>query len=154
MATATWLAGRPSNIVITSYSIHYTKLYELPALCEQVSRASGRIIHGQKSLVGEFVFTHESGVHVDGILKDPRNYQGVDPARLGRQHKLVLGKHSGRNAVCSVFATLGYELAIEQADQLLTYIRHFAECTKRNPTELELHSVYREVCGLPNNLSA
>jgi len=127
---------------------------QLPALCEQVSRASGRIIHGQKSLVGEFVFTHESGVHVDGILKDPRNYQGVDPARLGRQHKLVLGKHSGRNAVCSVFATLGYELAIEQADQLLTYIRHFAECTKRNPTELELHSVYREVCGLPNNLSA
>lgn len=117
-----------------------------PALCDLVSKASGRQIGQQKALVGEYVFTHESGVHVDGLLKDKHNYQGVDPETLGREHKLVLGKHSGRNAVRSVFASLGYQLATnEQIDLVLEQIRHFAERVKRNPTESELRWVYQRL---------
>lgn len=121
------------------------KNHRLPALCDFVSKASGRGIAQQKPLVGEFAFTHESGVHVDGILKDKKNYQGVDPTSLGREHKLVLGKHSGRNAVRSVFASLGYQLANEQIDVVLDHIRQFAERVKRNPTESELRWVYQRL---------
>lgn len=122
--------------------------HALPDLCDLVARASGRGIPGQKPLIGEWVFTHESGLHVDGILKDPRNYQGVDPALLGRSHKLVLGKHSGRSGVKSVFASLGYHLAETEVPPLLTAIRHFAEQQKRNPSENELMALYQSVFGL------
>ncbi len=60
-----------------------------------VERASGRSVGWQKSLVGGGVFTHEAGIHVDGLIKDRLNYQGVDPSELGRDHQFVLGKHSG-----------------------------------------------------------
>ncbi|WP_024871216.1 homocitrate synthase [Tolumonas lignilytica] len=125
----------------------------LPTLCDYVAKASGRGIAKQKSLVGEYVFTHESGVHVDGLLKDKNNYQGVDPASLGREHTLVLGKHSGRNAVRSVFATLGYQLANEQIDLVLEQIRYFAERSKRNPTESELRWVYQRLFKSPQRVA-
>lgn len=121
----------------------------LPALCQQVARAAGCLIPTRKPLVGELVFTHESGVHVDGLLKDTRNYQGVDPAWLGREHTLVLGKHSGRHGVMAIFARLGYALTESQADPLLLAIRQFAEQYKRNPGEAELRSLYLGCVGLP-----
>ena len=117
----------------------------LPALCQQVARASGRRIPSQKSLVGSLVFTHESGLHVDGLLKDRQNYQGVDPALLGREHRLVLGKHSGRHGVIAVFQRLGYALSADEADALLARLRGFTEQYKRNPIEAELHRLYREI---------
>jgi len=72
----------------------------------------------------------------------------VDPALLGRSHKLVLGKHSGRSGVKSVFASLGYHLAETEVPPLLTAIRHFAEQQKRNPSENELMALYQSVFGL------
>ena len=44
----------------------------------------------QKSVVGAGVFTHEAGIHVDGLLKDRRNYENFAPEELGRRHQLVL----------------------------------------------------------------
>ena len=92
-------------------------------------------------------------MHVDGLLKDKNNYQGVDPASLGREHKLVLGKHSGRNSVRSVFAGLGYQLANDQIDMVLEQIRHFAERAKRNPTESELRWVYQRLFNSPQRVA-
>ncbi|MBF0415514.1 MAG: homocitrate synthase [Magnetococcales bacterium] len=110
----------------------------LPPLSELVARASGRPLSCQKSLVGSLVFSHESGIHVDGLLKDVRNYQGVDPRELGRSHQLVLGKHSGRHAILHVYAQLGHHLSSELADGILTALRHHATQTKRPPVPEEL----------------
>lgn len=114
------------------------ELKDFPALAERVAKASGRPIPAQKSLTGSNVFTHESGIHVDGLLKDPANYQGFDPALVGRQHRVVLGKHSGTRAVKSVFAALGRQLADEEAGLLLTLVRRFVDLKKRTPDESEL----------------
>ena len=84
---------------------------------------------------GSLVFTHESGLHVDGLPGDRQNYQGVDPALLGREHRLVLGKHSGRHGVIAVFQRLGYALSAGEADALLARLRGFTEQYKRNPIE-------------------
>ncbi|GAB2879862.1 homocitrate synthase [Uliginosibacterium flavum] len=113
-------------------------LQDFPALAERVARASGRPIPVQKSLTGANVFTHESGIHVDGLLKDPANYQGFDPAIVGREHRVVLGKHSGTRAVKSVFAALGRQLADEEAGLLLSLVRRFVDLKKRSPDESEL----------------
>jgi homocitrate synthase NifV len=57
---------------------------KLPAISQLVAQASGRPVAAGKSIVGAAVFTHESGIHVDGLLKDRRNYEAFQPEELGR----------------------------------------------------------------------
>jgi homocitrate synthase NifV len=118
----------------------------LPALCEQVALATRR--HGpQQPLVGELVFTHESGVHVAALLRDSESYQAIAPSLMGRGYRLVLGKHSGRQAVNGVFDQMGYHLNAAQINQLLPAIRRFAENWKRSPKDYELAAIYDELCS-------
>ncbi len=114
---------------------------------ELVAKASGRPTSWQKSVVGEGVFTHESGIHVDGLLKDPLNYQGLDPALLGRTHRLVIGKHSGSHAVREGYAQLGIELAQTEAEQLLPVIRAYVSRTKLSPDAPQLEMLYYQFKG-------
>jgi homocitrate synthase NifV len=95
--------------------------------------------------VGEGAFTHEAGIHVDGLLKHPLNYQGVDPAELGRTHRLVLGKHSGAHAVARIFGELGMSLDRHQATAALQRVRRFVTCRKRPPEVQDLTAIYREL---------
>jgi len=113
-------------------------------LSHTVALASGRPIPWQKSLVGEGVFTHEAGIHVDGLLKDPNNYQAFDPCLLGRSHRIVLGKHSGSRSVQLVMDRLGQDLSDAQAQRLLVRVRNFVEEAKRPPSDGELLSMFRE----------
>lgn len=113
-------------------------------LSHTVALASGRPVPWQKSLVGEGVFTHEAGIHVDGLLKDPNNYQAFDPCLLGRSHRIVLGKHSGSRSVQLVMDRLGQDLSDAQAQRLLVRVRNFVEEAKRPPSDGELLSMFRE----------
>lgn len=115
------------------------------ALSRLVSKASGRKVGWHKSLVGQGAFTHEAGIHVDGLLKDLRNYQGVDPVELGRSHRLVLGKHSGSHAVRQAFAKLGIELDARQADLVLARVRAYVSETKRSPRPVDLRRFLDEL---------
>ncbi|MCU1797187.1 homocitrate synthase [Pectobacterium polaris] len=124
--------------------IHFARL---PALCQLVASAAQRTIDKQQPLVGEQVFTHESGVHVAALLNDSFSYQGIDPALMGREFRLVLGKHSGRQAVEGIFARLGYQPQVNETEALLRSVRAFAENWKRNPLDYELLEMYRELCG-------
>jgi homocitrate synthase NifV len=114
------------------------------ALSRLVARASGRMVALNKSIVGEAVFTHESGTHVDGLIKYPGNYQHIDPRELGRRHRLVLGKHSGSRAVINAYAGLGIRLDESRARAVLNLIREFAVVAKRPPEEVELERFYLE----------
>ena len=101
----------------------------------------------RKSLVGKRVFSHEAGIHVDGLLKDLANYQGVDPALVGRKHQFILGKHSGSRAVMSVFAELGLVLEKREAAILLVKIRQFVDRHKRTPETGDLLSLHGHLVG-------
>jgi len=109
-----------------------------PALSGRVATASGRPVPWQKSVVGEGAFTHEAGIHVDGLLKDPDNYQAFDPRLVGRRHRIVLGKHSGRRAVQLVMADAGRQLDDGAAQALLPRVRALAVRLKRPPNPEEL----------------
>ncbi|MDR3353237.1 MAG: homocitrate synthase [Zoogloeaceae bacterium] len=113
-------------------------LQGFPALSEQVAHAAGRPVPWQKSIVGQGAFTHEAGIHVDGLLKDPRNYQGFDPAEVGRRHRVVLGKHSGHRAVLAVYAEMGILLDTDTARRLVEALRAFVVAAKRPPEEADL----------------
>ena len=116
-----------------------------PALSEKVASASGRPVAWQKSIVGEGAFTHEAGIHVDGLLKHPDNYQGFDPQLVGRQHRFVLGKHSGTGGVQAVYAELGQAVAEVEAVLLIARIRDFVYSVKRPPSPAELLSLLDEL---------
>lgn len=110
-----------------------------------VERASGRRIAANKSIVGSDVFTHESGIHVDGLIKNPRNYQSFDPAELGRSHRMVLGKHSGSHAVLAAYAQLGMYPSVPEVAQIIERIRAWATRNKCEPDATQLADFYLEV---------
>ncbi len=114
----------------------------LPQLSKLVEDASGRAVAWQKSIVGAGVFTHEAGIHVDGLLKDRRNYQGLDPEVLGKSHQLVLGKHSGGKMLQRVYRELNIELLDWQVPVLLSQVRVLVTATKRSPLPEELMDLY------------
>jgi len=121
-------------------------LSRFESLSHLVTLASGRPVAWHKSLVGDGAFTHEAGIHVDGLLKDPLNYQGVDPAEMGRGHRLVLGKHSGRRAVRQAYAELlAFDLELEQAERVLSLVRRFVTQTKRSPQVPDLRRFLAEI---------
>lgn len=152
--TVNGLGERAGNAALEEVVMGLKKLYAFDlgvdmsgfyALSRRVANASGRPLFWQKSLVGEGVFTHEAGIHVDGLLKMPQNYQGVDPQELGREHRIVLGKHSGRKAVQKVFADLGFALNRSQASWMLERVREFITSRKRLPKTKDLLSLYWEL---------
>jgi len=142
------LGERAGNAALEEVVVGLKQLYGIDtgidlrrftALSNQVATASGDTIGSRKSLIGRDVFSHEAGIHVDGLLKDPNNYQGVDPAVVGRRHQLVLGKHSGSQGVIHAYRQLGVQLDRGQAGRLLPMIRHFVSFNKRSPQSAELN---------------
>jgi homocitrate synthase NifV len=109
----------------------------LRALAQIVARAAGREIGRAKAIVGEDIFTHESGIHVAALLKDARTYQGIDPATLGRRNKIVIAKHSGLSAIAGKCAELGIELEPAAAARVLDEIRRRARVRKGPVNESE-----------------
>lgn len=126
----------------------------LPRISRLVAAASGRPVAAGKSIVGASVFTHESGIHVDGLLKDRGTYEGFRPEELGRAHRLVLGKHSGTHGVCNAYAALGVDLAADQAQQLLARIRAHVTHHKRAPNDDELIGFWRDAIPRPRARTA
>ncbi|MDD2768348.1 MAG: homocitrate synthase [Methylococcus sp.] len=151
--TVNGLGERAGNAAIEETVMALHQLYgfdtgiavdHFPEISGLVASASGRPVAANKSIVGEAVFTHEAGIHVDGLLKNVINYQGVDPKELGREHRLVLGKHSGTHAVMRSFSLLGIDLSEVDAGRVLKRIRIHASQTKRPPSETELKLFYAE----------
>ena len=116
----------------------------LQGISALVAAASGRPVAAGKSIVGAAVFTHESGIHVDGLMKDRRNYESFDPSELGRSHSTVLGKHSGSAAVRAAYARLGLHLSSDESQQLLEHIRALVVVTKVAPSDADLERLYLE----------
>jgi len=123
---------------------------ELVTISHLVERASGRPVAFNKSIVGEAVFTHESGIHIDGLLKNATTYESFDPSELGRQRRTVLGKHSGSQAVRQAYSALGVVLDDEALTaRLLTCIRHHAMCAKQAPTVDDLQRFLLQAYDAP-----
>ena len=83
------------------------KLYPLSRMLTSITNVP---VPPNKAVVGANAFAHEAGIHQDGILKNPLTYEIISPETVGvPARRLVLGKHSGRNAFRARLADLGYE---------------------------------------------
>ncbi len=63
------------------------------------------------------MFTHESGIHTDGVLKDSNTYESFSPEEVGLQRQILIGKHSGKHAIIAKFKEYGIELTAEESEK-------------------------------------
>lgn len=123
-------------------SIDTSKFKEI---VEYVYMASGRQVPPWKPVVGDNVFAHEAGIHANGVLKDPRNYEAFSPEEVGLQRKLVIGKHSGTATIIAILREKGVEITKEQAAEVLARVRAMAVRLKRALTPNELYYIWLDV---------
>jgi homocitrate synthase NifV len=107
-----------------------------------VAKASHRPLSVSKPVVGERVFAHESGLHADGVIKDPHNYEGFDPAEVGLTRSIVVGKHSGTGGLIERYRSMGIAVGRKQAEPLLEQTRAMSCKRKRDLTNCELMAIY------------
>ncbi|MBU3105745.1 homocitrate synthase [Clostridium gasigenes] len=119
-----------------------TKMFR--EVSEYVSRASGRILPVWKAIVGDNMFAHESGIHADGAIKNPKNYEAFDPDIVGAQRQIVIGKHSGRAGIINKFKEYGIELDSESSQVILEMVRESSVRVKRTLFDKELVEIYKE----------
>jgi 2-isopropylmalate synthase len=95
--------------ILNAYtSINKKELYKTSRL---VSKLTGIVVQPNKAIVGQNAFSHEAGIHQDGVLKKRATYEIMRPQDVGfGGTKLVLGKHSGRHAFGERLKKLGFEL--------------------------------------------
>jgi len=113
-------------------------------LSEYVARASARSVPIWKAIVGTNVFAHESGIHADGIHKDPKTYEAFSPEEVGLTRQLVIGKHSGGNSIRNKFHEYGIEVTPEEAQDILAEVRKTAVELKRALFDKELVYIYKD----------
>ncbi|MDX8441433.1 homocitrate synthase [Mesorhizobium australafricanum] len=123
------------------------ELTALPDLAAQVACAARRQTATIKPVVGADVFTHESGTHVAGLLKDSRAYQGLDPALVGRCRRIVIGKHSGATSIARVLSESGRDLDPDLAAAIVARVRRKAAETKSIVTATQLVELYDGMCS-------
>lgn len=137
--TVAGIGERTGNAAMEEVAMAWRHLYGgecgvrldlLKSLADKVIAASGRSVGDAKPIVGQLAFTHESGIHVDGLMKEKGTYQTFDPAELGRSHRFVLGKHSGTGGVAHVLQQRGLEINSDTAGRLLERVREYAEARK------------------------
>lgn len=147
------LGERAGNASLEEVVMAWRHLYQgkvnvnpalLHPLAQAVSQASGRTLPESKPIVGTLVYTHESGIHVDGFLKNRATYQSFDPVEVGRDHRFVLGKHSGSNTIVYLLKQEGIRIDKSQGKELLERVRTLAARTKRTVEVSELIGILRQ----------
>jgi 2-isopropylmalate synthase len=106
-----------------------------------VSELTGFPVQPNKAIVGTNAFSHESGIHQDGVIKMPITYEIMDPKTLGiPASSLVLGKLSGRHAFRERLAELGYSLSEEDFSRAFMAFKELAD-KKKEVTDRDIESL-------------
>jgi homocitrate synthase NifV len=111
---------------------------------EYVAAAAGRTIPVWKSVIGTNMFAHESGIHADGVIKNPKTYEVFSPDEVGLERQIVVGKHSGSRSIELKFHEYGMDIPKDVAGALLPRVRRMAIDLKRPLFDKELRQCYDE----------
>ncbi|GCF95180.1 2-isopropylmalate synthase [Enterococcus florum] len=107
-------------------------LNETKKTSDLVSRLSGIPVPRNKAIIGENAYAHESGIHQDGVLKNPETYEIITPTLVGvSQNSLPLGKLSGRHAFVTKLNELGYQLSEDETKEAFIRFKDLADKKKQ-----------------------
>jgi 2-isopropylmalate synthase len=121
------LAVRQASFGVST-GVHLEKIF---ATSRMLSEVTGVQVPPNKAVVGSNAFAHEAGIHQDGILKNPLTYEIMSPEAVGvPARQLVVGKHSGRNALRASLKELGYEPTAEELAECYRQVTTLADESK------------------------
>ncbi len=139
----------PLEVLVMNLRAHYGlakyNVEHIMPLCRGVEHASGLRIPLNYPIVGGNMFTHKSGIHVDGILKDPHLYESFDPSILGLSRQIVIGKHSGSASIKHKLKLLELEASADAVERIRIEVNRVGERKKGNLTDSELIAIYRGI---------
>ncbi|MFC7394457.1 2-isopropylmalate synthase [Scopulibacillus cellulosilyticus] len=120
------------------------KLNEIKKTSQLISKLTGMVVPGNKAVVGENAFAHESGIHQDGVLKEASTYEIITPELIGlSSNRLVLGKHSGRHAVKNKIEDLGFNLSEDKINEVFEAFKALTD-KKKEVTDDDLFDILTE----------
>lgn len=127
---------------------------------KMVAEYTGMKCQPHKAIVGVNAFQHESGIHQDGMIKNKETYEIMTPESIGLMRGdaqsgagIVLGKHSGRNAVSTRLRELGYVFDNpEQFNAIFERFKQVAERRKGGFDDEELEALVSDASGFVNEL--
>lgn len=132
----------------SEYFLGYSKPIESFAdYCRQIIASMDMCIPKNKAILGSEIFSHESGIHVDGITKDPQLYEAFPPEKVGLTRKLIIGKHSGSAALRYKLHKWQLSLTGEELKTLLKTVRSVATAQKAAVTDYQLRELYFKTVG-------
>lgn len=118
----------------------------LPGMGETFTGITGRAIPVNKPVLGKNLFKYESGIHADGIDKNPITYEPFDPSTVGLKRQLAIGKHSGTRSVSKKLEDLMIYYDDSRLGDILKAVRGRSMELKRSLNDSEIRNVVREVC--------
>ena len=123
---------------------HEIDIAQLFATSRMLQEFTGIGVQANKAVVGANAFAHEPGIHQDGMLKDRRTYEIMEPDKVGAAEgtKLVLGKHSGRHALKVRLGQLGYEIEGDELKRAFAAFKNKADF-KKEITDDDLREIMR-----------
>jgi len=124
--------------------IRKEEIYQLSSL---VARHTGVPLAVNKAIVGEMAFTHESGIHAHGVIKEPSTYESMKPEMVGRKRRIVLGKHSGSASVEAALTEMNYKADANQVKEIVKRIKQLGDEGKR-VTDADLMAVADAVLAI------
>ena len=124
-------------------TIDLTKVYDTAQL---IATTTGIPLAPNKAVVGENAFTHESGIHTDGTLKDDSMYEPYPPEKVGRERRLALGKHAGRAGVKAALDEHDIDVEEDDLEEIVARVKEIGERGKR-VTDADLLTIAEEVQG-------
>jgi len=147
--------------IIAFHNLEGTQKYNLQPLMDisnYLERVSGFFLAPNKPISGQNAFSHKSGVHTNGILKDPRTYEPFDPALLGRERKIVIDKYTGKSAVAARLDEYGIDVSPAELEVIVSRIKNLGDGRKQlfdtDILEIAEQVTGREIDVIPHDISA
>ncbi len=119
------------------------RIYTTSRLVEDLT---GVAVQPNKALVGKNAFMHESGIHVDGLLKNAETYEFVKPEYVGRKKVFRFGKHVGGKGLKAILGQLKINVTEEQFGKIFEEIKDMGDRGK-TITDADLSAIVRQVKG-------
>jgi D-citramalate synthase len=146
-------AGNASleEIVVSLMALYKLKLdiktEKLYGISQFVQRLTGVYVQPNKAIVGENAFTHESGIHTQGMLANPATYEPIAPELVGGTRRLAPGKHSGSAGIKAALRDMGLAPSEEQLQDIFTRVKTVGDKGK-TVTDADLLAIAESVLGL------
>jgi len=132
------LEGIKTNIR-TEYLVETSRLVE---------RLTGVKMPPNTPIVGENAFSHESGIHAHGVLKDPKTFEPgvITPEMVGHRRRIVIGKHAGRHQIKKILEDAGYVVDEESLSKIFEKVKELGD-KGREVTDLDLFNIAEVILG-------